>query len=147
MLQYQFIFSSSYEDQAFSKLCLFFCRPLYSISDGEEDIKTSDTLGDFKDEFLCDYGDGVYITEFVSGGPKNYVYKMNNGKIVEKIKGVNLNHENRKKLNFDVVKKFVLDNLNGIEREAITTVHNQFVKNPNVMTIYNITTIKMDIIH
>ena len=79
--------------------------------------------------------ESLYITEFVSGGPKNYAYKMNNGKIVEKIKGVNLNHENRKKLNFDIVKKFVLDHLNGIEWEAITTVHNQFVKNPNDKTI------------
>ena len=109
---------------------------IYIISDDEEDINTSDTLGDFKDELLCDYGEGVYITEFVSDRPKNYAYRMNNWKIVEKIKGVNLNHENRKKLNFDVVKKFLLDNVNGIERNAITTVQNQFVKNLNDKTIY-----------
>uniref|UniRef100_A0A915JF24 Uncharacterized protein n=1 Tax=Romanomermis culicivorax TaxID=13658 RepID=A0A915JF24_ROMCU len=25
---------------------------------------------------LCEYGPGSYITEFISGGPKNYAYRM-----------------------------------------------------------------------
>ena len=54
------------------------------ISDGYNDIDTSETLGKFKDELLSDYGPETYITEFVSGGPKNYAYRLNNGKIIEK---------------------------------------------------------------
>ena len=73
--------------------------------------------------------------EFVSGGPKNYAYKLNNRKIIEKIKGVTLSHEKSKKLKFENVKQFILDNVNGIERKPITTCHNQFVKNPNDKTI------------
>ena len=60
---------------------------------------------------------------------------MSNGKIIEKIKGVTLNHINTKKLKFEYVKQFILDNVNGIERKPITTTHNQFVKNPNDKTI------------
>ena len=33
------------------------------------------------------------------------------------------------------MKKFILDNVNGIERKPITTYHNQFIKNPNDKTI------------
>ena len=105
------------------------------ISDGSNDIETSETLGKFKDELLSDYGPDIYITEFVSGGPKNYAYKLSNGKIIEKIKGVTLNHINSKKLKFEHVKQFILDNVNGIERKPITTTHSQFVKNPNDKTI------------
>ena len=105
------------------------------ISDGYNDIETSETLGKFKDELLSEYGSDAYITEFVSGGPKNYAYRLNDGIIIEKIKGVTLHHENSKKLKFEKVKKFVLDSVNGIERKPITTCHNQFVKNPNDKTI------------
>ena len=108
---------------------------MYIYHDIYNGIETSETLGKFKDELLTDYGHDVYITEFVSGGPKNYAYKLNNGKIIEKIKGVTLNHENSKKLKFENVKKFILDNVNGLERKPRITSHNQFVKNPNDKTI------------
>ena len=55
--------------------------------------------------------------------------------LIEKIKGVTLNHINSKKLKFEIVKQFILDNVNGIERKPITTCHNQFIKNPNDNTI------------
>lgn len=33
-------------------------------------------LGDMTDELAKDYSEGLYIEEFVSGGPKNYTFKV-----------------------------------------------------------------------
>ena len=93
------------------------------ISDGNNDIDTSETLGKFKDELLSDYGPDIYITEFVSGGPKNYAYKLNNGKIIEKIKGVTLNHINTKKLKFEYVKQFKYNDLQKIDINNLMSFH------------------------
>lgn len=74
---------------------------------------TGDFLGDLTDELL-DYGPGSYIDSFVSGGPKNYAYRVRVGggeetATVCKVKGINLNFENSKKVNFNKIKEMVLD--------------------------------------
>ncbi|CAL1282300.1 unnamed protein product, partial [Larinioides sclopetarius] len=71
-------------------------------TDGENDPKTGDYLGDFTDEL-----DGDTIVKFVSGGAKNYAYVTKAGKSVCKIRGFSLNYENSIKLNFDSVLKLV----------------------------------------
>ena len=76
----------------------------------DKEIETFDNrLGYFKDEL----GECKYINEFVSGGPKNYAYKMNNGETNCKVKGVTLNYKNSEAVNFDSVKYFILDNILG----------------------------------
>ena len=53
--------------------------------------------------------DGVYIKEFVSGGPKNYGYITTNDEKVSKIKGHQLKKRNvASHLNFDAIKSAVL---------------------------------------
>lgn len=57
--------------------------------DGKESITLGDNLGDWTDEL-----DGYKMVKFVSGGPKNYAYVLDNGKSKAKIKGISLNYEN-----------------------------------------------------
>jgi G:T-mismatch repair DNA endonuclease (very short patch repair protein) len=79
------------------------------IDDGSPtNITVGDFLGCFKDEL-----DGHWITEFVSGGPKNYAYITDNGKAVCKIKGFTLNYENSQKLNM----KTMLSMMENTKRE------------------------------
>ncbi|KAJ8965523.1 hypothetical protein NQ317_019537, partial [Molorchus minor] len=48
---------------------------IYISKDGLYDVPTGEFIGDMTDE-LESYGAGSYISEFVSGGPKNYAYKV-----------------------------------------------------------------------
>ena len=64
-------------------------------------------LGDFKNELA----EGDTITEFASGGPKNYGYKTRQGKQECKLQGISLNSEGPKQLNFKVFKQNVLDDI------------------------------------
>ena len=59
-------------------------------------------LGELKDETK-----GVPITVFVSGGPKNYAYRLEDHTEVCKVKGLTLNHRNRLILNFQTMKELV----------------------------------------
>ncbi|ESO99215.1 hypothetical protein LOTGIDRAFT_239739 [Lottia gigantea] len=61
------------------------------------------SLGEWKDELE----ENVTITEFVSGGAKNYAYKLSNGQTVCKVRGFTLNYRGSKDLNFDSVKGMV----------------------------------------
>lgn len=74
--------------------------------------KMGSFLGDMTNE-LEDYGQGAYIEEFVSGGPKNYGFKVRkpDGKVeyVVKIRGFTLNHHAAKRLNFGTLKRMVSD--------------------------------------
>ena len=69
---------------------------VYLHKEGQEDVKTGDFLGDLTDEL-----GGRWIVEFVSAGPKNYAYLLNDGDTCCKVKGFTLNHRNAKKINFE----------------------------------------------
>ena len=71
---------------------------IYVHEPGKPEPALGDYLGDLTDEL-----DGDYITEFMSGGPKNYAYVTNNDKRVTKIRGITLNYATTKKLNFEVM--------------------------------------------
>ena len=66
-----------------------------------------DYLGDFKDEI----GEGDYIVEFASGGPKNHGYMTKKGKQECKVCGISLNSEGSKQLNYKVLCQNVLDEI------------------------------------
>lgn len=73
---------------------------------------TGDYLGDLTDE-LEEYGEGSFIDCFVSGGPKNYTYRVNvkggnTYKYVCKVKGINLNFSNSQKINFEQMRTMIL---------------------------------------
>ena len=59
---------------------------VYKWRPGQPSIATGDFLGDMTDEL-----DGDVITEFVSGGAKNYGYQTRGGKVVCKVHGFTLN--------------------------------------------------------
>jgi len=80
---------------------------IYVKRPGEPDPEQGDYLGDFTDELDA----GAYITEFVSGGPKNYGHTTKNGKVECKVRGFRLNCEGSKQLNYDVMCKSVLDEI------------------------------------
>ena len=50
-----------------------------------------DYLGNLTNEITSDHGSDTHIIQFVCGGPKNYAYKVNNGKKHCKIRGFTLN--------------------------------------------------------
>ena len=76
-------------------------------------VKTGDYLGDLTDE-LEEFGAGSYIQEFVSGGPKNYaflVYSPSTGTRTYKckVKGITLNYENSRVVNFTSIRNMILN--------------------------------------
>jgi hypothetical protein len=97
---------------------------IYIQKPGEDPkVKTGDYLGDLTNE-LEEFGSDAYITEFVSGGPKNYAYSVlcpSTGKENTrcKAKGITLNYNTSKVVNFSSLRKMV--------KEDPTPVH---VHNP-----------------
>ncbi|KAG5862844.1 hypothetical protein JTB14_020294 [Gonioctena quinquepunctata] len=86
---------------------------IYISRDGEWDVPTGDFLGEMRDE-LDSYGTGSYITEFVSGSPKNYAYTVysptkNEYNQVCKVKGFMLNYQASQLVNFDSMKSMILN--------------------------------------
>ena len=66
-----------------------------------------DFLGDLTNEITPKHGPESYITQFVCGGPKNYAYKVSDGKTHCKIRGFTLNYKNSLVLNFDTLKEMI----------------------------------------
>ena len=89
---------------------------IYVHEPGKPDPPLGDYLGDLTDEL--DAGD--YITTFISGGPKNYVYTTNNGKAETKIRGITLNYAATKKINLDVMRHLVDSHVNCHTEEKVT---------------------------
>jgi len=83
---------------------------IFLNSYNSKQIKLGDYLGDLTNE-LIGYGPDAYIDEFISGGPKNYVYRISNGLHIIgeilKIRGIKLTYEICQTLNFDLVKKLI----------------------------------------
>ena len=92
---------------------------------------TLDYLGDMTNEL----DEGDFITEFTSAGPKNYGYKTNRGKVCCKVRGFSLNVLGAQQLNYDVMKRNLIDEItqpleNG-ERRNVNVVNPNFLwRNP-----------------
>ena len=87
-------------------------------------------LGNYLGQFTNEIEDG-YIEEFVSAGPKNYAYKLNNGKTHCTIKGFTQNHLTSLKLTYESIKNIVCENQN----KKIPVQQLKFVKNKKQWTI------------
>ena len=79
---------------------------VYKWCPGQPCIVIGDFLGNMTDELDVDV-----ITEFVSGGAKNYGYQTRAGKVVCKVRGLNLNVRGSAVLNFDTMKDNILSEL------------------------------------
>ena len=72
-------------------------------------IETGDKLGDMTSELRP----SEFISEFVSGGPKNYAYRVMTGaeeveKTICKVRGITLNYNASKLVNFERIKDMIL---------------------------------------
>ena len=76
---------------------------VYKWRPGQPWIAIGDFLGDMTDQL-----DGDVITEFVSGGAKNYGNKTRTGKVVCKVRSFTLNVRGSAVLNFDTMKDNIL---------------------------------------
>ena len=91
---------------------------VYRWRPGQPSIATGDFLGDMTDEL-----DGDVITEFVSGGAKNYGYTTRQGKVVCKVRGFTLNVRGAAVLNFQTMKDNILAELeNPLDHRRTTNV-------------------------
>ena len=77
---------------------------IYDSKEGEWEPSTSSYLDELTDEL-----DGNHITTFVSGGPKNYSYKIDTGKTVCKVRGITLNYRTQQDVNLEVMVNMVRD--------------------------------------
>ena len=87
---------------------------------------------------MTDELEGDTITEFVSGGPKNYGYKTANGKVCCKVRGFTLSVHGDRQLNYDVMKSNVIDEVQSpLENPRLTNVNNPnfFTRDPSTKRI------------
>ena len=96
------------------------------------------TLGSYLGDFASELADDEYIQEFVSGGPKNYGYTTNKGKVECKVRGFRLNSEGHTQLNYDVMRQNVQDEIKrplSKPREIQVTKSHHIVRNPKNYTL------------
>lgn len=70
----------------------------------ENDLQTGPFLGELTNELKIP---GDYITDFISGGPKNYGYRTSQGEECIKVKGFSLNYINKQAFTFDNMKNII----------------------------------------
>ncbi len=106
---------------------------IYVSKEGEWEPKTGDYLGELTNEL--DHGN--HIVAFVSGGPKNYAYKLakpdRNGYTTHcKVRGITLNYRNQIHVNFETMSNMV----KKIGPDEITVVDSyQISRNKKTMNI------------
>ena len=89
-----------------------------------------DYLGDLTNEI--NPKEGSHIDCFVSGGPKNYAYKLDTGKTCCKVRGFTLNFRNSQQTNFDSVVHMV----NNVDAPHITITNPyQIMREPKTKKI------------
>ena len=96
---------------------------VYKWRPGQPSIAIRDFLGDMTDEL-----DGDVITEFVSGGAKNYGYQTRGGKVVRKVRGFTLNVRGSAILNFNTMKDNIASELDSPQDSR---------RNLNIVTPYH----------
>lgn len=90
---------------------------------GEINPTLGDYLGDFKNELPED----DHITEFASAGPKNYCYITKKEKQECKVRGISLNSEGSKQLNYHVLRQNVVDEIQcPLEERRQTSIYKPY---------------------
>jgi len=96
-------------------------------------------LADYLGKFTNEIKENNFIMEFVSAGPKNYGYKLNNGKTSCKIKGFSVNFIASESLNFESMKDIVL---NQHSNQTIEVEQNKFIRDKHNWSIRTETMLK-----
>ena len=109
-------------------------RVLYYDTDSvihlEEPGQPNLVLGDYLGEFTSELDDDDTIEEFVSGGPKNYGYKTKQGQVECKVRGFRLSSEGKTQLNYDVMRRNVL---NEIQKPLKDPCETQVIKSHQIV--------------
>ena len=87
---------------------------------------------------MTDELEGDIITEFISGGAKNYGYKTRGGKTECKVRGFTLNVRGKEVLNFETMKRNILSEIDDpLEERRVIRVNNpnHFQRNTTNKTI------------
>ena len=90
---------------------------IYLWREGLPDVKTGPFLGQMKDETA-----GVPIHEFVTGGPMNYSYMLQNGDTECKIRGFTMDEQGSALMNSDSMKRHILAEIKNPRDEPQTIV-------------------------
>ena len=88
---------------------------IYLWREGFSDVETGPFLRQMKDETA-----GVPIHEFVTGGPKNYSYMLQNGDTECKIRGFTMDEQGSALLNFDSMKRHIIAEIKNPRDEPQT---------------------------
>lgn len=108
---------------------------IFTCKENEECPKLGDYLGDLTDELL-DFGENSYISEAVFTSEKSYAFNVKTpGKedsVECKVKGLNLSYENSKRVNFETMKKLVLEN-----RDSEIKLDNRVILRYGDSTVYS----------
>ena len=89
----------------------------YIEKENDPRIETGDSLGDLTDEL-----GGHHIEKWCGTGPKSYSYCTSNGKMVCKVKGFTLNHENSQYINQQTMRQIIEG-----QKKRITTVNEKMI--------------------
>ena len=107
---------------------------IFSAKDDEYISPLGEYLGQLTNELTCkDFAckntecKGHWIEEFISCGPKNYIFRLNTGEIVCKVRGYCLNHRSSLIINFQTMKK-ALSAWMKKEPEELVTVKTELVR-------------------
>ena len=84
--------------------CLYYdTDSVIYLDDGSVNLPLGDYLGDLTDELPP----GRHIVRYLSGGPKNYAYILDDGSETVKVRGFSLNYKNSGVINFASIKELL----------------------------------------
>ena len=115
---------------------------IYKWKPNEPELPLGQYLGQFTNE-LEDPTD--YIMEFAAAGPKNYGYQTLKGKIECKVRGFSLNTRGQHQLNFDILKKNIIEEITQPKPVPNSTQvfdPHKIIRNPTTKEISTETQIK-----
>lgn len=78
---------------------------IYTATGNQKQLQLGDYLGELTNEL----SENEHITDFVSAGPKLYAFKTNKGNTVCKVRGFTLNYEASQQINFETVRRDILN--------------------------------------
>jgi len=130
----------SYIERLGDRVMYFDTDSLVYLSDlkneNQYEVPVGSSLGEMTDE-LREYGLGAVMEEFVSGGRKNYSYKIvvpgqRQPTYVTKARGITLSQTTSKRVNFKTLRKMVKLFVKKSKSDEITIVTNKIDRKPRI---------------
>ena len=130
---------------------------LYSYREGETCLPLGNYLGDLCNELSCDkigcknncVNGEHFIVEYVSCGPKNYAYILDNGAVTCKVRGFSLNYNGSRIINFQSMKNALFmwyegkmndcidEKSDNVNENTLISVATSILRNKHTISVYN----------